>query len=54
MKEFPSMDENRQHQFVDIIHEEAIVLSDILNRVSNEYTNLINVNSASGNQAGAH
>jgi CBS domain-containing protein len=44
MKEFPGMDENRQHQFVDIIHEEAIVLSDILNRVSNEYTNLINVN----------
>jgi len=44
MKESPDMDENRQHQFVDIIHEESIVLGDILNRVSQEFTNLINVN----------
>lgn len=44
MKEFPHMDENRQCQFIDIIHEESIVLSDILNRVSDEYTSLINVN----------
>ena len=43
MKEFPHMDENRQRQFIDIIHEESIILSDILNNVSDEYTNLINV-----------
>ena len=44
MKEFPHMDEKKQRQFIDIIHEESIVLSDILNRVSDEYTSLINVN----------
>ena len=44
MKEFPRMDENRQRQFIDIIHEESIILSDILNSVSGEYTSLINAN----------
>ncbi|NOX33754.1 MAG: hypothetical protein GXP56_08440 [Deltaproteobacteria bacterium] len=41
MKEFPHMDEDRQHQFKDIIYNESIVLGDILNNVSDEYTNLI-------------
>ncbi len=44
IKKSPDMDEKHQHQFVDVIHEESIVLSDILTRVSKEYTNLINVN----------
>ncbi|MCP3899833.1 MAG: hypothetical protein GY707_09005, partial [Desulfobacteraceae bacterium] len=46
MKDFPHMDENRQHQFVDIIYKESIVLSDILNSVSGEYTSLINAKSS--------
>lgn len=41
MREFPRMDEDRQLQFKDIIYKESIVLSDILNSVSDEYTSLI-------------
>mgnify|MGYP002629697031 CR=1 FL=1 len=41
MREFPRMDEEKQHQFKEIIYNESIVLSDILNSVSDEYTSLI-------------
>ncbi len=40
MREFPRMDEQRQHQFKEIIYKESMVLSDILNSVSDEYTRL--------------
>ncbi len=43
MKSFPQMAENRQHQFKEIIYNESIVLSELLNSVSDEYTNFINV-----------
>lgn len=41
MREFPGMDEDRQSQFKDIIYKEALVLSEILSSVSDEYTRLI-------------
>ncbi|CCK78276.1 DUF294 nucleotidyltransferase-like domain-containing protein [Desulfobacula toluolica] len=44
MREFPGMDEQHQHQFKEIIYKESIVLSDILNSVSDEYSRLINTN----------
>jgi hypothetical protein len=34
MKKSPDMDKKQQHQFVDIIHEESLVLSDILTSIS--------------------
>lgn len=40
MKEFPGMEPDRQRQFIDIIHSESIVLSDILERVSQAYGRL--------------
>jgi len=43
MKSFPQMTEDRQHQFKEIIYTESIVLSNLLNSVSDEYTNFINV-----------
>lgn len=41
MRQFPRMDQEKQHQFKEIIYKESIVLSDILNSVSDEYTRLI-------------
>ena len=41
MKAYPHMDENRQHQFKEIIYKESLVLSDILDSVPYEYKSLI-------------
>ncbi|MCF6247754.1 MAG: DUF294 nucleotidyltransferase-like domain-containing protein [Desulfobacula sp.] len=44
MKTFPQMADDRQRQFTEIIYNESIVLSELLNSVSDDYTSLINVN----------
>ncbi len=41
MRAFPRMDEQHQNQFKEIIYTESIILSDILNNLSDEYTSLI-------------
>lgn len=41
MRQFPRMDEEKQNRFKEIIYNESIVLSDILNRVSEDCTYLI-------------
>lgn len=41
MRQFPHMDQKKQHQFKEIIYKESIALSDILNHVSDEYTSLV-------------
>ncbi|MCP4022620.1 MAG: hypothetical protein GY729_12325 [Desulfobacteraceae bacterium] len=41
MKAFPKMDSTRQQEFINIIHKESIVLSDMLNGVSDSYASLI-------------
>ncbi len=41
MTEFPDMDDERQAQFKDIILKESLVLSDILDSVSNSYASLV-------------
>ena len=41
MRAFPRMDEQHQNQFKEIIYTESIILSDILNNISDEYTSLI-------------
>ncbi|MBU1341361.1 MAG: PAS domain-containing protein, partial [Proteobacteria bacterium] len=41
MREFPSMNSDKQHQFKEIIYNESVVLSDILNQASHTYASLI-------------
>ena len=41
MMQFPRMDAEKQNRFKEIIYNESIVLSDLLNRVSEDYTYLI-------------
>ncbi len=41
MTEFPDMDDERQMQFKEIIRKESLVLSDILDSVSNSYASLV-------------
>ncbi|WDP91641.1 MAG: hypothetical protein HUN04_18815 [Desulfobacter sp.] len=41
MKGYPAMDEERRQQFIDIIYSESLILSDILEQVSQEYGRLL-------------
>lgn len=41
MRQFPGMDEKKQRRFQEIIYNESIALSDLLNRISEDYTGLI-------------
>ncbi|WP_169432975.1 DUF294 nucleotidyltransferase-like domain-containing protein [Desulfotignum balticum] len=41
MRQFPGMDEEKQGKFKEIIYNESIALSDLLNRISEDYSGLI-------------
>ncbi len=40
MVEYPDMDQERLNQFKEIIYQESIVLSDIINKIANDYSSL--------------
>jgi CBS domain-containing protein len=41
MRQFPGMDKEKQGKFKEIIYHESVALSDLLNRISEDYTCLI-------------